>query len=78
MFYGRYFFSSRIIWEQYNHIIDIYFLKIDFDINKLILQKTEVIDIKLISKEKILELVKNMDYRSTEYREIVIKEIKKL
>jgi len=71
-------FVKRIFWEIYNHIIDIYFLNIDFNIDELSLQANEVIGAKTVSKEYMLSLVSDMYYRPEEYREIVMNEINKL
>jgi len=70
-------FISRIIWEEYHHIMDVFFLKIDYNLKKLILKKDEVINIKKIIKQEMLVLIKNMDYRPREYREIIGNEILK-
>lgn len=71
-------FVERLFWETYNHIIDIYFLNIDFNMDELSLQDNEVIGAKMISKENMLNLVSNMKYRPKEYIEIVTNEINKL
>ncbi|MEN6314443.1 MAG: NUDIX domain-containing protein [Clostridiaceae bacterium] len=71
-------FVGRVFWESYHHIIDIYFLKIDFNISELSLQSEEVIGTKVISITDMLTLVSNMHYRPNEYREIVMNEINKL
>jgi len=71
-------FIGRVFWGIHNHIIDIYFLNIDFNIDELSLQEDEVIGAKVVSKEEMLSLVSNMDYRPEEYREIVKREINKL
>lgn len=71
-------FIKRVFWGIYNHIIDIYFLNIDFNIDELSLQPNEVIGVKKVSKEYMLSLVSDMYYRPEEYREIVLNEINKL
>jgi isopentenyldiphosphate isomerase len=71
-------FVGRVFWEIYHHMIDIYFLKIDFNISKLSLQSEEVVGVKVISMDDMLALVSNMHYRPNEYREIVTNEINKL
>jgi len=72
------YFSGRIVWEYYHHMIDVYFLKADFDINHLTLQRGEVIGAKAVSKDEMLALVSNMYYRPDEYRRHVAHEISKL
>ncbi len=71
-------FIKRVFWEIYNHIIDIYFLNFDFNIEELSLQENEVIGAKVVSKEDMLSLVSGMYYRPDEYRKIVTDEINKL
>lgn len=71
-------FVGRIIWEMYHHMIDVYFLKIDFDIHKLILNPEEVIGAKSVSKDEMLALVSHMDYRPDEYKRVVMAEIRDL
>lgn len=71
-------FVERVFWEIYHHIIDIYFLKIDFNISQLSLQREEVIGVKAISMDDMVNLVSNMHYRPNQYRGIVKNEIKKL
>lgn len=64
-------FLKRITWEKYQHFIDIYVVNKDIDINSLTLQESEVDDVKYISKNEIIELIRSMDYRPEEYRDIV-------
>lgn len=44
------------------HFIDLYYVKMDIDLNKLILQQEEVIDVKLVSLEEISDLIKNKQF----------------
>ena len=71
-------FVKRFFWEIYHHIIDVYFLQMDFDINALKLQSTEVIAAKVVPKDEILEMVSKMYYRPAEYRRDIALEIKRL
>lgn len=71
-------FLKRIVWEKYNHFIDIYVLCKDVDLCDLTLQKSEVADVKYISKDEMLELISNMDYRPAEYRTAVENYVKGL
>jgi len=64
-------FAGRFIWDAYHHIIDIYFVKNDFDVSDLSLPNEEVIGAKMVSKDDMLELVSKMDYRPVEYRELI-------
>lgn len=69
---------KRVFWHIHNHIIDVYFLNIDFNLEDLSLQEDEVIGAKTVSKYEMLSMVSNMNYRPEEYREIVTNEIIKL
>jgi isopentenyldiphosphate isomerase len=71
-------FVGRIVWEIYHHMIDIYFLRSDFAISQLSLQKEEVIGAKFVSQAVMLDLVSKMYYRPVEYRALVTEEIAKL
>lgn len=61
-------FLKRILWEKYNHFIDIYVLCKDIDLSELTLQDSEVDDAKYITSTEMIELIKNMDYRPEDYR----------
>lgn len=69
---------ARVLWDGYHHMIDIYFVNIEYSIQTLILQESEVIGAKEVSINEMLDMVAAMDYRPTEYREIVKNEILKL
>jgi isopentenyldiphosphate isomerase len=71
-------FIKRVLWEKYNHFFDIYVLCKDIDISNLTLQKSEVADIKYISKNEMLELISHMDYRPKEYRDAIWDYIKSI
>jgi isopentenyldiphosphate isomerase len=76
--YEKMRFLKRIFWHIHNHIIDVYFLNIEFKLDDLNLQENEVIGAKTVSKDEMLSMVSNMYYRPEEYREIVTNEINKL
>lgn len=59
---------KRVCWEKYNHLIDIFIACIDVNLQDLVLQKSEVDNVKYVSKEEMLSLIKEMDYRPKEYR----------
>jgi len=61
-------FIKRITWEKYNHFIDIYVVCKDIDTSSLELQKSEVEDVKYISRDEMIKLIRSMDYRPEEYR----------
>lgn len=64
-------FIKRITWEKYNHFIDIYVVCKDIDTSDLVLQKSEVEDVKYISRDEMIKLIRSMDYRPEEYRIIM-------
>jgi len=70
--------SWRMVWDEFRHIVDVYFVKSDFDITKLNLGRTEVIGAKFVSREEMLTHVSNMHYRPKKYRKHVAQEIMKL
>ena len=71
-------FAGRFKWESYHHLIDVYFLKADFQLEELTVNGGEVIGVKLVSAEDMLKIVDNMDYRPVEYRQMIKNEIGKL
>ena len=68
-------YAGKFVWDTYHHIIDVYFLKTDVNINDLTLQPTEVINAKMVSSDEMLNHVKNMEYRPLEYRKFIEFEI---
>jgi 8-oxo-dGTP diphosphatase len=64
-------FIKRITWEKYHHFIDIFVVNKDINIYDLTLQKSEVEDVKYISSDEMIKLIRCMDYRPTEYRVIM-------
>jgi len=71
-------FTGRMIWEECNHIMDVYFVKADFNVDELTLERGKVIGAKFVSKEQILEHVSEICYRPEEYRQFITHEIMKL
>jgi len=71
-------FAKRSVWEVHHHLVDIYFLQVDFNISQLSLNRSEVIGVKVISKNDMLPFVSGMHYRPEDYREVVIDEIRRL
>ena len=69
---------KRFVWQDYNHIVDIYFIQNNFDLMRLSLQRDEVINVKTISKNEMIKLVAEMNYRPVEYRQFVTSEVNKL
>lgn len=71
-------FIKRIIWEKYHHFIDIFVVIKDIDICDLTLQKSEVEDVKYISKDEMVKLIRGMDYRPKEYRTVMEKYVREI
>lgn len=74
------FFAGRLIWDEFHHIVDIYFAKADFSLDALTLEHGKVIGAKLVSKDEMLEFISNMHYRpeADNYRRFIAHEISKL
>jgi isopentenyldiphosphate isomerase len=69
--------AKRLFRHEINHITDIYFIQKDFDLNALKLNSDEVINVKTIPKNEMLDFLARMDYRTAEYRQCVASEINK-
>ncbi len=69
---------KRVVWEEYNHFIDVFAICKDIDVSQVTIQKSEVQEVKYISKVEMLELTRNMYYRPEEYRIAMEDYIKKL
>ena len=61
----------RLVWEEHNHIVDVCFLQVEFDISKLAVPNNEVIAVKAINKAEMLEMVSKMHWRPDEYRQSI-------
>ena len=70
--------AKRVFWDLYHNIIDIYFLRTEFDLNGLSLQDEEVIGAKTVSAAEMVSLAADMDYIPREYRQAVSDEIRRL
>ncbi len=57
-------------WKNHMHT-DVYFVRAELDESSLILQKEEVIGMQWVSKQEMLEFVRDMDYRTEDYRAVV-------
>lgn len=63
-------FIARIIRRDFNHITDVFFLEANIDIDHVNIQTQELSQLKWISKEEMLCMVKKMqNYRPKEYVE---------
>ena len=71
-------FAERFIWESFHHLVDVYFLQMEFDPAELRLQATEVIAAKLVCRKEMLRFVANMHYRPAEYRALLTSAIEHL
>ena len=67
---------KRFFWHEYNHIVDVYFIQINFNLERLSLDNNEVINVKVIPKNEMINLVAEMYYRPSEYRQYVTNEIR--
>ena len=72
------FSVKRVFYIKSPLIIDIYFIKKEYELDKLVLQKDEVNAVKKISGKEMIDMVRNSDFRPDEYRNIVINEIKNI
>jgi isopentenyldiphosphate isomerase len=61
----------RLVWDEYHHMVDVFWICKDVPLAELKLQASEVEAVKYVSKEEMLELVKRMTYRPEAYRETV-------
>ena len=68
---------KRFFWHEHHHIVDIYFIQIDFNVEELSLSNDEVIHAKVIPKSEMINLVAAMHYRPDAYRQFVANEIRK-
>jgi 8-oxo-dGTP diphosphatase len=71
-------FIKRITWEKHNHFIDIYAVCKDINICDLTLQISEVEDVKYISRNEMIKLIRSMDYRPEEYRIVMENYVRKI
>ena len=69
---------TRMVWDPYHHLVDVYFVRCAYTLHTLKLQKDEVIGAKEVSLHEMLAMVAAMDYRPAGYREIVAAEIRRL
>lgn len=60
------------------NFVDIYFIEVEFDLDKCILQEEEVMAIKTVMVDEIFKMIKSARYRDEEYRSIVENEINKI
>lgn len=61
-------FYKRIFWEEFHHIIDIYFLKADLALSEITLQQEEVSAVEWIEKKEMEQFVDKMaEYRPQDY-----------
>lgn len=68
---------KRFFWHEHNHIVDVYFAQVDFNLEELSLGSDEVINVKTIPKSEMINLVAEMNYRPGEYRQYITNEINK-
>ncbi len=61
----------RLIWEEYHHLVEVFWICKDVTLDEMKLQQSEVEAIKYVSREEMLEMVTRMTYRPEEYRKTV-------
>lgn len=71
-------FIKRVLWEKYNHFIDIFVLCKDINISDLTIQESELEGVKYISADEMIKLIDGMDYRPEEYREVMRDYVRKI
>lgn len=71
-------FIKKILWEKYQHFIDIYVVNKDIYINDLTIQKSEVDEVKYISKNEMIKVIRSKDYRPDKYRKTIEEYVKAL
>lgn len=68
-------FVKRFIWEQYNHMLDIWVIHKDIDMSETTLQEDEVSELKNLTKDELIALLEdqspNRPWRPAEYVEII-------
>ena len=71
-------FIGRIVWEREQHMVDIYFLQVDFKLDELELDREEVIGVKAVSAVDMLAVLSSAHFRPLDYRQLVSEEIARL
>lgn len=70
---------QRIHWEGMHHFTDVYFLRLDFALQDVVLQTEEVMAAKLVTADEMGELVAGqLGFRPEAYRSAVVELIKQL
>lgn len=60
------------------HLVDVYFVQTEVEVNSLVLQEEEVSDVKLIPVEQLLDSLKITEFQDSNYSSIVVNEINRL
>ena len=60
------------------HLVDVYFVETEVDVNQLVLQEEEVSDVKMIPVEQLLDSLKITEFQDSNYSAIVVNEINRL
>ena len=69
---------KRVFYRESPLIVDIFFINKEYELDKIVFKKDEVIAVKTISGKEMIDMVRNSDFRPDEYRDIVIKELKNI
>lgn len=60
------------------HIVDIYFVKLDFSIKDCKLQEEEVAEVKLVPLENLVDVLHRSDFQDTVYNGVIKNQIEKI
>lgn len=63
---------ARIVRDEQHHIIDVFFIERALSLRDLVLQPEEVIGVKWVGLDEMIEIVEGMDYRPEAYRAAVM------
>lgn len=61
----------RLTWEQYHHLVDVFWICKEVALDEVRLQESEVKAVCYVPKDEMLRLVTTMTYRPREYRKTV-------
>lgn len=60
------------------HLVDVYFIKMDVDVSKLVLQEEEVSEVRYVSYEDLLKSFKKSDFQDPKYVKIIEAEVSRI
>lgn len=71
-------YHDRFIWDEHNHMIDVFMIVEHVDISQATLKSDEVINLKYVSKDEMIDIVNGMNYRPSDYRKSILDYISNL